>query len=218
MRIHQWPKNLLVFLPAVTSQRFHDYFLFLASLKAFLAFCATASAVYLINDVADLAHDRQHLAKRLRPFAAGTLSTKWCFATKTLPWSSEQLRIMQRAPEEGVPDILGADYVTLCDVLHHIPEKAKAPFLKDIVGQTRPGAALIVADIDAGRRAGSWMNQLHDLIVSQEWVAPVPAYVARTMLEQEGLIVREQSFVRSLWYPHYLILAEKPSMAGARPD
>jgi 4-hydroxybenzoate polyprenyltransferase len=47
MRIHQWPKNLLVFLPAVTSQRFHDYFLFLASLKAFLAFCATASAVYL---------------------------------------------------------------------------------------------------------------------------------------------------------------------------
>jgi len=80
MRIHQWPKNLLVFLPAVTSQRFHDYFLFLASLKAFLAFCATASAVYLINDVADLAHDRQHPAKRLRPFAAGTLSTKWCFA------------------------------------------------------------------------------------------------------------------------------------------
>jgi hypothetical protein len=62
------------------------------------------------------------------------------------------------------------------------------------------------------------MNQLHDLIVSQEWVSPVPAYVARTMLEQEGLIVREQSFVRSLWYPHYLILAEKPSMAGARPD
>ena len=80
MRIHQWPKNLLVFLPAVTSQRFHDYFLFLASLKAFLAFCATASAVYLINDVADLANDRQHPAKRLRPFAAGTISTQWCFA------------------------------------------------------------------------------------------------------------------------------------------
>lgn len=79
MRIHQWPKNLLVFLPAVTSQRFHDYFLFLASAKAFLAFCATASAVYLINDLADLAHDRQHPAKRLRPFAAGTLSTKWCY-------------------------------------------------------------------------------------------------------------------------------------------
>jgi 4-hydroxybenzoate polyprenyltransferase len=80
MRIHQWPKNLLVFLPALTSQRFHDYFLFLASLKAFLAFCATASAVYLINDVADLANDRQHPAKRLRPFAAGTLSPRWCFA------------------------------------------------------------------------------------------------------------------------------------------
>ncbi len=53
MRVHQWPKNLLVFLPAVTSQKFHAYFLFVASTKAFLAFSATASAVYLVNDVAD---------------------------------------------------------------------------------------------------------------------------------------------------------------------
>lgn len=79
MRVHQWPKNLLVFLPALTSQEFDEPRLFLAALKAFLAFCAIASAVYLINDLADLEHDRQHKAKRHRPFAAGTLSTRWCY-------------------------------------------------------------------------------------------------------------------------------------------
>ena len=79
LRIHQWPKNLLVFLPALTSQKFDDPHLFAASLEAFLAFCAAASAVYLINDLADREHDRQHPAKRLRPFAAGTLSTRWCY-------------------------------------------------------------------------------------------------------------------------------------------
>lgn len=35
------------------------------------------------------------------------------------------------------------------------------------------------------------------------------------MLQQAGMVIREESFVRSLWYPHYLILAEKPSVGGA---
>jgi len=80
MRVHQWPKNLFVFLPALTSQEFDEPSLFLAALKAFLAFCAIASAVYLINDLADLEHDRQHPVKRHRPFAAGPWwFSKSCF-------------------------------------------------------------------------------------------------------------------------------------------
>jgi 2-polyprenyl-3-methyl-5-hydroxy-6-metoxy-1,4-benzoquinol methylase len=118
-------------------------------------------------------------------------------------------------PGEGVPDLSGADYVTLCDVLHHVPAEAKASFLKDITEKMRPGAVLVLVDIDASRRGGSWMNQLHDLIVSHEWVDPVTAHVARSMLQQAGLVIREESFVRSLWYPHYLILAEKPSVPSA---
>jgi 2-polyprenyl-3-methyl-5-hydroxy-6-metoxy-1,4-benzoquinol methylase len=148
--------------------------------------------------------------------AAGyDVSTKAVRAAQTLPWSAEQLHVLHRTLNEGVPDIADADYVTLCDVLHHVPPEAKAPFLKDITEKMRPGAMLIVADIDASRRGGSWMNQLHDLVVSQEWVAPVAAPVARSMLQQAGMIVREESFVRSLWYPHYLILAEKPPLGSA---
>jgi 4-hydroxybenzoate polyprenyltransferase len=79
IRIHQWPKNLLVFLPALASQKFGEVSLFGASLVAFAAFCLTTSAVYLINDVVDLKTDRNHPAKRLRPFASGALSTTWCY-------------------------------------------------------------------------------------------------------------------------------------------
>lgn len=74
----------------------------------------------------------------------------------------------------------------------------------------------VLVDIDASRRGGSWMNQLHDLIVSQEWVVPVAAHAARSMLQQAGMVIRE-SFVRSLWYPHYLILAEKPPAKPLAP-
>jgi 4-hydroxybenzoate polyprenyltransferase len=41
---------------------------------AFLAFSFCASSVYLINDIVDLPHDRQHPTKCNRPLAAGKLS------------------------------------------------------------------------------------------------------------------------------------------------
>ena len=71
LRPHQWSKNLLVFLPLLAA---HDLSPFAAVLLAFLAFSATASAVYIINDLVDLAADRAHPRKRARPFAAGDLT------------------------------------------------------------------------------------------------------------------------------------------------
>ena len=40
---------------------------------AFVAFCLISAAVYLVNDVRDVAEDRQHPTKRFRPIAAGEL-------------------------------------------------------------------------------------------------------------------------------------------------
>lgn len=73
LRVHQWLKNLLVFVPLLASHRMFDPDALLASLAGFIAFGLCASGVYLLNDLLDLPSDRQHPRKRLRPFAAGTL-------------------------------------------------------------------------------------------------------------------------------------------------
>jgi 4-hydroxybenzoate polyprenyltransferase len=44
--------------------------------KAFAAFCLTASAVYILNDIADLKADRVHPEKKNRPIASGRISVR----------------------------------------------------------------------------------------------------------------------------------------------
>jgi 4-hydroxybenzoate polyprenyltransferase len=74
LRPHQWLKNFLVFVPLVTSHRIVDADATIRASLAFLAFCLAASAVYLLNDIADLEVDRNHQIKRKRPVASGALS------------------------------------------------------------------------------------------------------------------------------------------------
>jgi 4-hydroxybenzoate polyprenyltransferase len=76
MRLHQWVKNTLVFLPALLAHRIMAPDVLLHSLLAFLAFGCCASSVYITNDLFDLAADRQHPRKRHRPFAAALLSVR----------------------------------------------------------------------------------------------------------------------------------------------
>lgn len=70
LRPHQWLKNSLVFMPMLAA---HEPGALGAALVAFIAFCLTASSVYLINDLLDLSADRAHPRKRHRPFAAGAI-------------------------------------------------------------------------------------------------------------------------------------------------
>jgi 4-hydroxybenzoate polyprenyltransferase/phosphoserine phosphatase len=72
MRPHQWVKNLLVFVPVLTAQAYGQRGVWLPAVLAFAGFCATASALYIVNDLLDLAADRAHPRKRYRPFASGT--------------------------------------------------------------------------------------------------------------------------------------------------
>jgi 4-hydroxybenzoate polyprenyltransferase len=73
LRLHQWLKNLLVFVPLLTAHRFLEPESVLQSIIAMIAFGLCASGVYVFNDLLDLAPDRQHPRKRKRPFAAGQL-------------------------------------------------------------------------------------------------------------------------------------------------
>jgi len=73
IRVHQWLKNLLIFLPMVGAHRLGSADSLLRATLAFAAFCLCASAVYVINDLLDLDADRQHVRKRDRPLAAGRI-------------------------------------------------------------------------------------------------------------------------------------------------
>jgi 4-hydroxybenzoate polyprenyltransferase len=73
LRVHQWSKNLLIFVPLLTSHRIFDSRALVGSILMFLAFCCCASALYIANDLLDLTADRLHPEKRRRPFASGQL-------------------------------------------------------------------------------------------------------------------------------------------------
>lgn len=73
LRLHQWSKNLLVFLPVLGAHRLGDGEVLAAVGAAFLAQGLVASGVYVVNDMVDVEADRRHARKRLRPFASGAL-------------------------------------------------------------------------------------------------------------------------------------------------
>lgn len=80
LRVRQWLKNVLVFLPLVFAHRWSDSTLLLRSALAFVVYCAAASAVYLANDLLDVEADRLHTEKRHRPLAAGLITRSQAWA------------------------------------------------------------------------------------------------------------------------------------------
>jgi 4-hydroxybenzoate polyprenyltransferase/phosphoserine phosphatase len=74
LRMHQWAKNVLIFLPFVPLVGQLDANAWLLGVVAFIAFGLCASSAYLLNDLFDLEADRVHARKSKRPIAAGDIS------------------------------------------------------------------------------------------------------------------------------------------------
>lgn len=70
-----WPKNVFVLAPLVFAQLLHVPSAVARTLLAFVCFCAASSVVYVFNDYLDRDLDRKHPVKKLRPLAAGTISS-----------------------------------------------------------------------------------------------------------------------------------------------
>jgi 4-hydroxybenzoate polyprenyltransferase len=73
MQPYQWVKNALCLVPPVAATDFQSLTSWAGALLVAVAFCLVASAIYLVNDISDLAADRAHPRKRRRPFASGAL-------------------------------------------------------------------------------------------------------------------------------------------------
>ncbi len=77
LRPREWSKNIFVLAPLVFAGAFNRADALRHAGMAFALFCVAASAVYIVNDLHDIAEDRAHPVKaRTRPLAAGELSRR----------------------------------------------------------------------------------------------------------------------------------------------
>ncbi len=74
IRVHQYAKNLLLFLPALMAHQVLNPDHIQQLCMAFFGFSFIASSVYLLNDLCDIENDRNHKSKYKRPIASGAIS------------------------------------------------------------------------------------------------------------------------------------------------
>lgn len=80
IRIHQWAKNLLIFVPLITGHLLSNSQAVIDTTLGFVSFSLLASSIYLINDILDAEADRGHPTKHARPIASGQISTGFAIA------------------------------------------------------------------------------------------------------------------------------------------
>jgi 4-hydroxybenzoate polyprenyltransferase/phosphoserine phosphatase len=73
LRLHQWLKNLLLFVPLLAAHQLGNFQSLFTLIIAFISFSLCASSVYITNDLLDLESDRSHPRKKHRPFASAKL-------------------------------------------------------------------------------------------------------------------------------------------------
>src|SRR6266540_2665318 len=112
LRPHQWLKNLLIFVPMMMGHRLGDTALLSSTLQGFVAMCAVAASVYVLNDLIDLEADRDHPTKRGRPFAAGDLLPQHGFALIVLLLAAGGL-LAARLPLTFTAVLVAYDVMTL---------------------------------------------------------------------------------------------------------
>ena len=82
LRIKDWLKNLLIFLPLIFSNNLFQTQHYLNLIYAFFIFCLASSFVYIVNDIKDIDDDKIHpLKKNIKPLANGKLQV---FSAKKL--------------------------------------------------------------------------------------------------------------------------------------
>jgi len=108
------------------------------------------------------------------------------------------------------PDrIRDLDVIFLNDVLHHVPVTAQEKFISDLIAKMKPGARLILKDINGGSPL-VLCNKMHDMIFAGEIGHEWPWKRARAWLEKNNLEISNFTKKRMYVYPHYTIVAKKP--------
>lgn len=110
---------------------------------------------------------------------------------------------------KNFPTELGEmDIIFLIDVLHHVPKQMQDDFIKNLVTIMKPGARLILKDINAASPF-VYFNKLHDIIFAGEIGNEMKMTDAVKRLSDYGLTIIEQEKRTMYVYPHYTIVAQK---------
>jgi 4-hydroxybenzoate polyprenyltransferase len=84
IRVHQWIKNVFVFVPLLFSLHLFNREYFSTTLLGFFVFCLASSAIYVINDLVDIESDRAHPVKKNRPLPSGAITKSTAIITASL--------------------------------------------------------------------------------------------------------------------------------------
>ncbi|MHC4573281.1 MAG: class I SAM-dependent methyltransferase [Planctomycetota bacterium] len=111
------------------------------------------------------------------------------------------LKLNDKWPEEP------CDCLTMIDVLHHVPLSRQKDFLSRL--QQTKTKRIVLKDLDPKAKAKSFMNLIHDILLSRQ----LPKYCEKEKvvewLEQIGFSISHCGRYDVLWYSHYLIVAER---------
>lgn len=100
------------------------------------------------------------------------------------------------------------DIIFLVDVLHHVPKQKQETFLVDLSKMIKPGARLVLKDIDSASPF-VFFNKIHDLVFAGEIGNELPAEKVLSMLKENGFEIVEQEKRLMYVYPHYTFVARK---------
>lgn len=96
------------------------------------------------------------------------------------------------------------DMVSMIDVMHHVPEDARAAIFELAAGRLEPGGLFLYKDINSRDRVRAFANRMHDLALAQQWVHYLPTEKARTLADAAGLEEILYEKIDRLWYGHDL--------------
>lgn len=100
------------------------------------------------------------------------------------------------------------EYITMIDVLHHIPYSEQMDYLNELLSKMKKGAKLIFKDIDAGSPLIIF-NKLHDLLFAKQFVHERNFEEMQKFFEKNGCKTVVAYKKRMLYFPHFLIMVEK---------
>jgi 2-polyprenyl-3-methyl-5-hydroxy-6-metoxy-1,4-benzoquinol methylase len=137
------------------------------------------------------------------------ISKKLIDNAKSLFSSRQQNSFFTEYDGTDFPVQLGEmDIIFLIDVLHHVPKKMQENFIKNLTNSMKPGATLVLKDINAASVL-VFFNKLHDMIFAGEIGNEMSISKAAILLQANGLSIIKQEKRNMYVYPHYSIVAKK---------